>query len=97
MLTTRAGVQAAGWSPDGERILFTRAYDRIGRIADVLVMRADGTGIRKLADGFAGSWSPNGSRILYTRSFFSALFVMRADGSHKHQISRALAADPDWR
>lgn len=97
LLRTRSGVQAAGWSPDGQTIPFTRAYDRIGRIADVVVMKVDGTGMRKLADGFAGCWSPNGSRILFTKSFLSALFVMRADGSHKHQISRALAAEPNWR
>jgi TolB protein len=97
LLATRAYEYPAGWSPDGKKILFTRSYDPIGRIADVLVMNADGTHVRKLADGFAGCWSPNGSRILYTQSFFSALFVMNADGSHKHRISRALAAEPDWR
>jgi Tol biopolymer transport system component len=92
----RLPVAAAGWSPSG-KILFTRSHDRIGRIADVLVMNADGTHVRKLADGFAGSWSPRGTKILYTKSFFSSLFVMNADGSHKRRIARALAAEPDWR
>lgn len=98
LFTTRASyVLAAGWSPNGRKILFTRAHDRIGRIADVVVVDAGGRGVRKLADGFAGAWSPNGSRILFTRSFFSALFVMRADGSRERKISRVVAADPDWR
>jgi Tol biopolymer transport system component len=96
LLAGRLPQAAAGWSRSG-RVLFTRSHDHIGRIADVMVMNADGTGVRKLADGFAGSWSPRGTRILYTKTFFSALFVMNADGSHKHRVSRALAAEPDWR
>jgi Tol biopolymer transport system component len=96
LLTGRLPQAAAGWSRSG-RVLFTRSHDHIGRIADVMVTNADGTGVRKLADGFAGSWSPRGTRILYTKTFFSALFVMNADGSHKHRVSRAIAAEPDWR
>jgi Tol biopolymer transport system component len=97
LLKSRLPETPAGWSARG-KILFTRNHDDIGRIADVLVMNADGTGVRRLGDGFAGGWSPSGRQILYTRSFFSALFVMNADGSHKHRISRrVIAGEPDWR
>ena len=97
LLKTPLPEAAAGWSRSN-KILFTRNHDEIGRIADVLVMNSDGTGVRRLGDGFAGGWSPSGRQILYTKSFFSALFVMNADGSHKHRISRrAIAAEPDWR
>ena len=97
LLKTRLPETPAGWSR-ANKILFTRNHDDIGRIADILVMNADGTGVRRVGDGFAGGWSPSGRQILYTRSFFSALFVMNADGSHKHRISRrVIAAEPDWR
>ena len=76
LLSASAAEQPAGWSPDGKKILFTRSYDQTGRNAAVFVMNADGTELRRLARGFAGSWSPDGSKILYTQSFFSALFVM---------------------
>jgi dipeptidyl aminopeptidase/acylaminoacyl peptidase len=95
LLTTRKLEGAAGWSPDGEKILFTRYNDNSGRNADVFVMNADGTKVRRLAQGVAGSWSPNGRRIVYTNSL--QLRVMNADGSHRRKIRSAGVWDPDWR
>jgi TolB protein len=59
--------QAADWSPDGKRILFTR-FNPDSPGSSVWVVNVDGTGVRRLAAGIAGSWSPDGSRILYTKS-----------------------------
>lgn len=87
--------QAADWSPDGKRILFTR-FDLDSPGSSVWVINVDGTGVRRLAAGIAGSWSPDGSRILYTKSFPGRLFVMDADGSGKHAIP-VVGADPDWK
>jgi Tol biopolymer transport system component len=95
LLATAKLEGAAGWSPDGRKILFTRFNDSSGRNADVLVMNADGTNKRKLAQGVAGSWSPNGSRIVYTNSF--RLRIMNADGSHKRKLRSSGVWDPDWR
>jgi Tol biopolymer transport system component len=91
--------QPSGWSPDGRKILVTRQTDQSGRHGYVFVIDADGTGVRRLARGFAARWSSNGSKILYTTSFASALWVMNADGTHKHRIARTVvsASDPDWR
>ena len=59
-------------------------------------MNADGTGLRKLADGgVAGAWSPDGSRIVYTSG--SQLHVMNADGSRKRALPVGNALEPDWR
>jgi Tol biopolymer transport system component len=88
--------QPAGWSPNGKKILFTRSYDQSGGSGDVFVMKADGTDVRKLAHGFAGSWSRDGSKIVYTRSFWSGLFVMNANGSHKRRVLAGQASEPDW-
>jgi len=93
---TQAFDQAAAWSRDGKKILFTREYDSGGR-ADVLVMNANGTRIRRVGSGYAACWSPDGSKILYTRAFSSSLYVMDADGTHKHLIVTASASEPDWR
>jgi Tol biopolymer transport system component len=95
LLATAKIEGAAGWSPDGKRILFTRFNDNSGRNADVFVMNADGTHRRRLAQGVAGSWSPTGSRIVYTYSF--QLRLMNADGSHKRKLRSAGVWDPDWR
>ena len=95
LLATRKLEAAAGWSPDGKTILFTRFNDQSGRNADVFVMNPDGTNRRGLAQGVAGSWSPNGKRIVYTDSF--QLRIIDADGSHKRKLRSAGVWDPDWR
>jgi Tol biopolymer transport system component len=86
--------QPAGWSPDGRSILFTR-YTTSGRTG-IAVIRIDGSGYRRLAvvhgdEAAAAAWSPDGSKILYTDQpgDSSQCFVMNADGSHRHNISRS--------
>jgi Tol biopolymer transport system component len=46
----------------------------------VCVVNVDGTGLRKLARGLAGTWSPDGTQIVYTTDFPGRVFVMRSDG-----------------
>lgn len=64
---TRPAAQdvVAGWSPDGEKLVFTS--DRAGT-ADVYAIRADGSGLRRLLAGpgsqSAEAWLPNG-RVLF--------------------------------
>jgi Tol biopolymer transport system component len=95
-LTTAPALEfAAGFSRDGKKILFTRSPRE--NEFQVFVMKVDGTQARRLADGVAGGWSPDGSKILFTSSFSSPLFVMNADGSHRHKIVSVAASEPDWR
>ena len=88
--------QPADWSPDGRQILFTRFSSTSAR-SSVYVVNVDGTGLKRLASGIAGSYSPDGTRIVYTRSFPGRLLVMQADGSQNRAIPGVLGADPDWR
>ena len=96
LLGSRQLDQAADWSPDGKRILFTR-FNETNPGSSVWVVGINGTGAKRLASGVAGSWSPDGSRILYSESFLGRLFVMRADGTGKHPLPGVVGADPDWR
>jgi Tol biopolymer transport system component len=88
--------QAADWSPDGRQILFTR-FNATSPGSTVWVVNVDGTGLRRVAKGIAGSWSPDGSSILYAAAFPGRLFVTGADGSGKQAIPGVVGADPDWR
>ena len=57
------------WSPDGRRIAFTIWRGGTGP-ADLYVMNADGTGVRKLADDVSPNdhpWSPDGGSIVFGR------------------------------
>ena len=92
---------APSWSPDGARIAFEAKID--GRFA-IVVMNADGSGLRPLttgpADGFASSWSPDGRRIAFTskRDGNREIYVMEADGSSPVRLTREPAEDswPRW-
>lgn len=88
--------QPADWSPDGRQILFTRFSSTSNR-SSVYVVNEDGSELRRLASGIAGSFSPDGTQIVYTRSFPGRLFVMRRDGSRRRAIPGAIGAEPDWR
>jgi Tol biopolymer transport system component len=76
------------WSPDGKWV----AYDTWpvgGSSADsqIAVIRADGTGARRLGPGAMPSWSPDGSQLVchhYGRQV--EIVVMNADGSGRETI-----------
>jgi TolB protein len=95
------------WSPAGTRILFSRCDDHLGfsTYCDVDVIRADGTGMRRLAGGHwtyvRAEYSPDGRRIVVGADrggYQGALWIMRSDGSRRHRITRpALEAFwPGW-
>ena len=50
------------WSPDGQKIAFTRQQ---GGKAHIAVMDTDGHNAFKLTDGQEPSWSPDGQKIAF--------------------------------
>ena len=83
-------------SADGRRIAF-------GAHRNIYVMNPNGSGVRRLTSGPASeggpAWSPDGRWIAYDRSSSgkSAIWKMRADGSHKTRLTPpALSAVPTW-
>lgn len=91
------------WSPDGQWIAFYRVEH--GKPNRIFKVRPDGTDLTLLShdpsadvnDEFP-AWSPNGRRIAFGRFDDSvgleALFVMRADGTHVHQIPNTATYHP---
>jgi dipeptidyl aminopeptidase/acylaminoacyl peptidase len=82
------------WSPDRSHLLFDfpddQGDEQIARI------NRDGSGFKQLTDLPGGSevadYSPNGRRIVFDRwdpeqaTFYTSLWVMRADGSRAHPL-----------
>jgi Tol biopolymer transport system component len=80
------------WSPDGERIAFTRRVQ--GAREDIYLVNSDGTSLQRLTTDtdsldFEPAWSPDGTKIAFTRVMFLPgeparidIWVMNADGSN---------------
>ena len=103
-LLTQNG-NAPAWSPDGAKIAFDSF--RSGLRADVYVMNADGTDVRRLttdpADDVHPAWSPDGTRIgfeSYTGGVDASLYLMKPDGSGVVLLADGAAGEShqmDWK
>jgi TolB protein len=84
------------WSPDGNKIAFTRRSDSCCGSA-IFVMNADGTGIQQLTDNDNRDrdpvWSPDGKKIAFDRHREDSIFVMNADGTGVQEL---IDTDTNW-
>lgn len=78
------------WSPDGKRLVFAREG------GNLRVVRADGTGFRRVANARASSasWSPDGRKLVFAVDG-EGIFTARLDGSGRRRIAKRGMA-PVW-
>ena len=93
------------WSPDGQRIAFSRTLSIPDSDYDLWVIDADGSNLVQLTQGpnqdHGPSWSPDGQRIAYTSRDEEGtrdLWVMDADGSNPVNLTLGPNQDygPSW-
>jgi Tol biopolymer transport system component len=96
------------WSPDGSRIVFNDKFTQ--PVGDIFTIRPNGTGLTRLTfvqDGgqadFRPDYSPDGTKIVFNHVQNAdgpiSVWVMGANGSKKHRISRpsiTTALAPRW-
>lgn len=81
--------KAPAWSPTDSSILFVKSGSCT---ADLHVVKADGSGNRRLARMPFGeaagspSWAPDGTAIAYARQISGGSWVLNANGKANHQI-----------
>jgi Tol biopolymer transport system component len=67
----------------------------VGADKEILIMNADGTDQRVLADGETPAWSPDGEWIAFA-VLGDGIFVMRSDGSEKKRLTDSSGNTYDW-
>ena len=96
------------WSPDGQRILYTRDLDGSG----IYLINVNGTGQQRLSPvpgmDTTPDWSPDGTKIVYTRLLsppepgaappLTQIRVMNANGTGDHVIlgPTRFSIEPRW-
>ena len=82
------------WSPNGRKIAFTSVSLSGSPGIDVYAMNADGSGQRRLTRNGAQdsnpTWAPNSRKIVFQSDLSGdfEIWVMRADGTAPHQLTR---------
>jgi Tol biopolymer transport system component len=103
---TRSSVEddtQPAFSPDATQIAFRSDGDGGG----IFVMRADGTGLRRISDaGYNPAWSPDGTQILYAEEGItrpedrsgrlSRLWAVDLASGRKRMVTRDDAVQPQW-
>jgi hypothetical protein len=101
-VTTVADDAHPAWSPNGQRIAFTRFLTNPNQ-DDIFVVNADGTNPTNVTQTSnisedEGSWSPDGTKLVLSNAF--KVDVVNVDGTGRHTIATAPAGDfyrdPKW-
>jgi Tol biopolymer transport system component len=68
-ITNRGGFTTIAWAPDGQKLALVEGGPLWDELKSVYIVRADGSGLTKVGDGYAPDWSSDSRRISYVTNF----------------------------
>ena len=94
LTTPRSGRSdsSPAWAPGGMTIALVRR-ESPSWVPVIMLVRPDGSGLRRLARGASPSWSPDGRRLVF--AWGSSIYRIDADGSDRVRLARGLALSGD--
>jgi len=102
-LTTTSNVEDTepNWSPDGNRIVFTRIYPNQNNRQELWTMDANGSNQFYIGiEGFAAKWSSDGSRFIYTSNVTGnyEIYTSQINGTDVQQLTNTTIDEwfPVW-
>lgn len=85
------------WSPDGRTLAYEAKYNE-DAVPQIYLIKADGTGRRRLTNTATAardpSWSPDGRKIVFDAD--ARAYLIHADGTDQRQISTSSTIAPVW-
>lgn len=83
------------WSKHGGKLAF-QARPAVNSPTSIYTVRADGSGVRRLARGHNPTWSHDGRRLAFVDDH--RLFAINTDGTHTRKLSRTgeFVVDAAW-
>ncbi len=86
------------WSPDGKIVIF---QSNRNKKAELFVVNADGSGLKRLENGEDPAWSPDGKEIafVFERGGFKEIYAMRSDATKARRLTKAANSNdtaPSW-
>ena len=100
LLTVDGMNRDPAWSPDGSKILFSRAGGAPDRFVEIYLMNADGSDQHRLTTSSyngGATWSPDGAQIAFQNiNRIISVNIMNADGSNQRAILKGYLFSHSW-
>ncbi|NIN64108.1 MAG: hypothetical protein GTO63_05305 [Anaerolineae bacterium] len=68
-ITSREGFTTIAWAPDGRKLALVEGGPLWDELKSLYIVRADGSDLTKVGDGYAPVWSSDSRRISYVTNF----------------------------
>ncbi|RPH26048.1 MAG: DUF5050 domain-containing protein, partial [Bacteroidales bacterium] len=83
------------WSPDGNKITFTKFFPEKNYRSEIWMMNADGSDQKSITDGQGSSFFANGTKLIYTsdKTGNSEIYTCNIDGTNQVKLTNSTESE----